>query len=389
MNSAREYLKELIERGESLQKPKYDINTINSASQLASYSPSERVIQTWKRDVSVFNNQYLKKHAAYTLINSALNGIYDLFRMDSLIYYLEEVYNDFAFWDSIDANQSNIFQHQSQAKNVIYDVFISHANADKASYVDDLKESLDKLNIRIFYDKDTLEWGDNWKNKILEGVEKAEFAIIVISENFFGREWTEKELTDFLSRQNRNGQKIILPILHNVTVAQLQEKYPAVADIQALDSSNYTCDQIALKFAAQLIKRLKAQQIMTKQQFFSYCLSAHGTSPDYPFEGDFETAVFRHSGSRKWYAIIMRVSRRKFGFDSDEVIDVVNLKLPTEMFGSFGASDGVYPAYHMNKLHWISVLLPDAPNDVVQFLVNVSFEATKSKTKLNKHKADS
>jgi predicted DNA-binding protein (MmcQ/YjbR family) len=51
------------------------------------------------------------------------------------------------------------------------------------------------------------------------------------------------------------------------------------------------------------------------------------------------------------------------------------------MFGSFGASDGVYPAYHMNKLHWISVLLPDAPEDVVQFLVNVSFEATKSTKK--------
>ena len=116
---------------------------------------------------------------------------------------------------------------------------------------------------------------------------------------------------------------------------------------------------------------------MTKQQFFSYCLSAHSTSPDYPFEGDFETAVFRHSGSRKWYAIVMRVSRRKFGFNSDEVIDIVNLKLPPEMFGSFGASDGVYPAYHMNKLHWVSVLLPDSPDDVVQFLVNVSFEATK------------
>ena len=120
---------------------------------------------------------------------------------------------------------------------------------------------------------------------------------------------------------------------------------------------------------------------MTKQQFFSYCLSAHSTAPDYPFEGDFETAVFRHSGSRKWYAIVMRVSRRKFGFGSDEVIDVVNLKLPTEMFCSFGASDGVYPAYHMNKLHWVSVLLPDSPDDIVEFLLNVSFEATKSKSK--------
>ena len=123
---------------------------------------------------------------------------------------------------------------------------------------------------------------------------------------------------------------------------------------------------------------------MTKQQFFEYCLNAYGTLPDYPFDEDFETAVLRHSDNRKWYAIVMRVSRRKFGFDSDEVIDVVNLKLPTEMFGSFGTTDGVYPAYHMNKLHWISVLLPDAPNDVIQFLLNASFEATKSKIKQRK-----
>ena len=120
---------------------------------------------------------------------------------------------------------------------------------------------------------------------------------------------------------------------------------------------------------------------MIKQQLFEYCLNTYGTSPDYPFDEDFETAVLRHADNRKWYAIVMRVSRSKFGLDSDEVIDVVNLKLPTEMFGSFGAADGVYPAYHMNKLHWISVLLPDAPDDVVQFLTNVSFEATRAKPK--------
>ena len=118
---------------------------------------------------------------------------------------------------------------------------------------------------------------------------------------------------------------------------------------------------------------------MTKQEFFEYCLNTYCTSPDYPFDENFETAVLRHADNRKWYALVMKVSRRKFGFESDEVIDVVNLKIPTEMFGSFGAADGVYPAYHMSKFHWISVLLPDAPDDVVQFLVNVSFEATKGK----------
>ena len=123
---------------------------------------------------------------------------------------------------------------------------------------------------------------------------------------------------------------------------------------------------------------------MTKQEFLAYCLDTHGTSPDYPFDEDFETEELRHADNRKWYAIVMRVSRRKFGFDSDEVIDVVNLKLRIEMFGSFGAADGVYPAYHMNKLHWISALLPDAPEDVVRFLVDVSFEATKTTKKKTK-----
>ena len=123
---------------------------------------------------------------------------------------------------------------------------------------------------------------------------------------------------------------------------------------------------------------------MIKQSFLDYCLGTFGTLPDYPFDEDFETAVLRHADNHKWFALLMKVSRRKFGFDSDETVDIVNLKLPVEMFGSFDKADGVYPAYHMNKLHWISVLLPDAPNDILQFLVNVSFEATKTTKKKTK-----
>ena len=120
---------------------------------------------------------------------------------------------------------------------------------------------------------------------------------------------------------------------------------------------------------------------MTKESFLKYCFDAYGTLPDYPFDDDFETAVLRHEDNRKWYGIVMRVSRRKFGIESDEQVDVVNLKLPTEMFGSFSPADGVYPAYHMNKLHWISVLLPDTADDLILFLTDVSYQATRKTTK--------
>lgn len=136
-------------------------------------------------------------------------------------------------------------------------MFLSHASKDKISFVEELKQVLDQLGILIFYDKDSIEWGDKWKEKILEGVAQSEFAIIVISENFFGREWTEKELSEFLNRQNSSGQKIILPILFNVTVQQLESRYPDLADIQAIVSSDHSKEEIALLFARQYIKRIR------------------------------------------------------------------------------------------------------------------------------------
>ena len=117
---------------------------------------------------------------------------------------------------------------------------------------------------------------------------------------------------------------------------------------------------------------------MTKEQFLQWNLERYGITPDYPFE-DLEAAVWRHRENRKWYALLMRVSRRKFRQEREESVDVVNLKLPPELFGSFGAEEGIYPAYHMNKLHWVSVILSDAGEDTVRFLLNASYEVTARK----------
>ena len=203
----------------------------------------------WMNEIKTFSTRHLSKHPLYNDIQKLLTNYKRISSAyEDMMSYLQTIVNDEEFWK---------MSELMEAKNM-YDVFISHASKDKLDYVDELKQSIDKLGINVFYDKDTIEWGDYWKNKILEGVEKAEFAIIVISENFFGREWTELELDEFLHRQNTSGQKIILPILYNITDEQLKEKYPAVADIQGLKSIEHSCDEIALLFAGQLIKRLKA-----------------------------------------------------------------------------------------------------------------------------------
>jgi hypothetical protein len=146
---------------------------------------------------------------------------------------------------------------EAPAKGKKYDLFISHANSDKNTYVQGLYDALSKLGISIFYDIDSIGWGDKWKDKILEGTASSEFAIIVISNSFFGREWTEIELNEFLQRQNDSGQKTILPLLFGVSQEQLGEKYPDLADIQCLDTTGLSFDSIAILFAKELIKRLR------------------------------------------------------------------------------------------------------------------------------------
>ena len=146
---------------------------------------------------------------------------------------------------------------RSKTNKKEYDVFISHANADKSNYVDELYLVLRKLGVKIFYDTEVLSWGDNWKQVILDGTAKSEFAIIVISENFFDREWTERELEEFLKRQNEGGQKIVLPLLYNISLDMLKEKYPFLGNIQTIDSGRYSKEEITILFAKELIKRLR------------------------------------------------------------------------------------------------------------------------------------
>lgn len=138
-----------------------------------------------------------------------------------------------------------------------YDVFISHASKDKNVYVDSLNAAVRKLGLNIFYDTDVLSWGDNWKQVILDGTKSSEFAIIVISDNFFDREWTERELGEFLSLQNENHQKIVLPLLYGISLDELKEHYPELGDIQCVSADEHNIEEIVILLARELIKRYR------------------------------------------------------------------------------------------------------------------------------------
>ena len=119
---------------------------------------------------------------------------------------------------------------------------------------------------------------------------------------------------------------------------------------------------------------------MTRQELLNHIADTYGITPDYPFEGDFTTAVFRHTDNRKWFAIAMRIPREKLGLTGEGHVDVVNLKVTPEMIPSLTQESGIFPAYHMNKSHWVTVALDGTAADgIVTFLVGVSFDLTRKK----------
>ena len=81
---------------------------------------------------------------------------------------------------------------------------------------------------------------------------------------------------------------------------------------------------------------------MNREFVFNLCKERYGTEPDYPFNDKYNSAVLRHSDTRKWYGIILNVSSKVFGLSGEEKLDVINLKIDPIMMGSFLQEKGIF-----------------------------------------------
>ena len=116
---------------------------------------------------------------------------------------------------------------------------------------------------------------------------------------------------------------------------------------------------------------------MTQKQLAEHILSLYGVRPDHPFPRDDVSCVFRHSDSRKWFAITMNVPSERLGLDKAGSVDIVNLKCDPLLGGSLRGRDGFLPAYHMNKEKWITVLLDGSvPDEDVIAVLALSHDLT-------------
>ena len=101
----------------------------------------------------------------------------------------------------------------------------------------------------------------------------------------------------------------------------------------------------------------------------------YGNQLEYLWEKSPNTAVLRHEGNKKWYAVLMKISWDKLEKGREGQLEAVNLK--HDQVADLLSKKGIYPAFHMNKRYWISVALDDTLSDEeVLELIETSWNLT-------------
>ncbi|MCW5799767.1 MAG: toll/interleukin-1 receptor domain-containing protein [Nitrospira sp.] len=117
-----------------------------------------------------------------------------------------------------------------------WDVFVSHASADKEEFARPLAKGLKDQKLRVWFDEFTLRVGDSLRRSIDKGLAHSRYGVVVISPDFLSKEWPQKELDGLMAREV-DGRKVILPVWHNIDAKYLREYSPLLADRLATSSS--------------------------------------------------------------------------------------------------------------------------------------------------------
>ena len=136
------------------------------------------------------------------------------------------------------------------------------------------------------------------------------------------------------------------------------------------------CDLLGIKRGVLLVNEMT-------RMVMEYILTSYGVEAEYPWKRSPENAVFRNPANRKWFALLLgKLPLRCLGLKENGTADVLNLKCDPLLAQVLADRMTIFPAYHMNKEHWISIRLDSALEiNQLSFLIDASFRLAAPKGK--------
>ena len=135
-----------------------------------------------------------------------------------------------------------------------YDAFMSHASEDKESVARPLTEALEARGLRVWFDNQEIRIGDSIRQKIEEGLAQSRYGVVILSKPFISKFWTNFELDGLIER--------VLPVWHEIEREEIANRFPALAGIAALNTSEHD----VLDIARQIDEKIRGQGDLNAMQ---------------------------------------------------------------------------------------------------------------------------
>lgn len=129
------------------------------------------------------------------------------------------------------------------------DIFLSHASEDKDDIARPLKEALESRGVSVWFDELKIKVGQSIRQEIEKGIASCRYGVVIVSPDFFRKQWTQAELDALFSKKMDSGENLILPVWHRVSKDEVLAHSPLLAGILALNSSLHTVDEMADQLA--------------------------------------------------------------------------------------------------------------------------------------------
>lgn len=98
-------------------------------------------------------------------------------------------------------------------------------------------------------------------------------------------------------------------------------------------------------------------------RILSLVKDTYGDDYETPWGKEEDGIIVRNPRTKKWYLLIMRVNGGKIDPSLTSVMEIMNVRVGEALVSTLIKEKGIYPAYHMNKKYWISVLLDGSVNE--------------------------
>ena len=214
------------------------------------------------------------------------------------------------------------------------------------------------------------------KNKKINLKKLKEFGFELIDNSYYYH-------TSLLKNQFKMSVKINIDNSIFTEIIDTETNEPYVLHLLEIKRSGYS--EKIYKAYSEILEKIK--KVCFEDEIFkanytkeiiTYVKNKYGDELEFLWEKSPKNAVVRRKSSNKWYAVILTIPKRKFGLESDEVIEVINLHNMPKEIEKLIDYKRYFPAYHMNKKHWCTICL-DGTIELKEIYkkIDISYELAK------------